>query len=468
MEKKGLISPNELEIKLSFHNYKLLKKEEFNLKGSFIYFVKGPNEVGKSTILQALKAAQEIKDETPRKVTIGESEGVNEFTLPGADGRMYNVIYQFTDSTTKFVVFDDEGNKISKIGDMRNIFKYNHIDATSFINWSYTAEGRRKQKELILKLLPVDHYIKYAELEDHEKDLFDRRTAINKTIEINDKLRSEYELTTEELKIQKNFKAAEEQLASREESYNKLLQSGNELDKVLYDLQYIDDNINRCKSIITEIEDEIIKLQTTLKEHKEKEASLIKEFKTKTEEYNNLNEKQKNIDAEKEKLYQSVLKGREYVSKAKEYTGKLTKYNEANENYHKAVSTAENLTEDITTTRIAKEEIITEAEFSVSNLSFDEEGYLTINNLRFDEKQTCESDTILIVAQLMCKMNESPIQIIGDASLLDFKKLDKLYKIAEENGKIMFVDEIDRSLDKLVIVGYEKETKEKPQTNPLF
>jgi hypothetical protein len=91
---------------------------------------------------------------------------------------------------------------------------------------------------------------------------------------------------------------------------------------------------------------------------------------------------------------------------------------------------------------------------------FDDEGYLTINGLRFDEKQTCESDTILLVAQLMCKMNDTPIQIIGDASLLDYNKLDKLYDIAEANGKIMFVDEIDRSLDKLVIVGYEKKHKD--------
>ncbi|MDD4000220.1 MAG: hypothetical protein PHX62_04930, partial [Bacilli bacterium] len=119
-----------------------------------------------------------------------------------------------------------------------------------------------------------------------------------------------------------------------------------------------------------------------------------------------------------------------------------------------------------------KETIVKEGEFPVENLSFDEEGYLTINGLRFDEHQTCESDTILIVAQLMCKMNITPIQILGDASLLDYKKLDKLYDIAEANGKIMFVDEIDRTLDKLVIVGYEKKEKDeekiKKPSKPLF
>ena len=124
------------------------------------------------------------------------------------------------------------------------------------------------------------------------------------------------------------------------------------------------------------------------------------------------------------------------------------------------INEADALTQSIRSYRISKEEIITQSKFPVDNLMFDDEGFLTINGLRFDEKQTCESDTILLVAQLMCKMNDTPIQIIGDASLLDYNKLDKLYDIAEANGKIMFVDEIDRSLDKLVIVGYEKKHKD--------
>jgi len=159
LKTKSLLDPSESEIRLSFHNYKLLKKEEFNLSGSHIYFIKGPNNTGKSSILFALRAAMECKDETHTKVTEGETEGVNEYTIPGPDGKMYNIVYEFTDTTTKFVIFDEEGNKISKITDMRNIFKYNHVDATSFISWSRTAEGRRKQKEYILELLPVSYYL---------------------------------------------------------------------------------------------------------------------------------------------------------------------------------------------------------------------------------------------------------------------------------------------------------------------
>jgi hypothetical protein len=67
----------------------------------------------------------------------------------------------------------------------------------------------------------------------------------------------------------------------------------------------------------------------------------------------------------------------------------------------------------------------------------------------------------------MCRINQTPIQILGDASLLDYAKLDKLYDIAESNGKIMFVDEVDRNIENLVIVGYEKKTTaDKPSKVP--
>ena len=458
-KEKVLINPSEQEIKLSFTNYKLLKKEEFDLKGSHIYFVKGCNEVGKSSILFALKAAMEIRDDTPQKVTLGETEGINNFTIPGPDGKMYNVVYEFTDATTKFVIFDEDGNKISKITEMRNIFKYNHVDATSFIAWSNTAEGRRKQKDYILQLLPSGSYIKFKDLEAKEDTDFKLRTQKNKDLENALQLTKEFVLTEEEKVIQKNLEPAQKQLKLREEEYNKTLQSDLELNNVIYLISTLDQSIKRLNDDIEDIQLEIKQLTERLNLKMQELVEYNTKHKQAEEQYKILNEKQKVIDSTKEKLRLSVENGREYVSKAKELSVKLAKFTTFKEKSDTLFTECADLTQAIESIREQKEKIITEGKFPVDNLSFDQEGYLTINGLRFDEHQTCESDTILIVAQLLCKMNISPIQILGDASLLDYKKLDKLYDIAEQNGKIMFVDEIDRTLDKLVIVGYERHEK---------
>jgi hypothetical protein len=496
MEKKKLLDVTEQEIKLSFYNYKLLKKEEFTLQGSHIYFVKGCNEVGKSSILQALRAAHEIKDDTPQKVTIGETEGSNEFIIPGPDGKMYNVVYEFTDTTTKFVIFDDEGNKISKITDMRDIFKYNHVDATEFISWSRSAEGRRKQKEYILNLLPSESFLKYKEFEANEELSFNERTKVNNQVNLSKGFVKEYELTKEESEIQKNLDAAKKQLTLRQDEHKKLNESGQivinlQLEKTTAEKEKerINENITNLNLNLTKTkqfseqrikdhqeqirileeriksEEENIKKETELHDAKRTEyLTLLGESNKLIEE---VNKKIKTVvddpDIQKKisELEVIIQRGVNYVDKAKELTLKLEKYNKYNDEYQKVFEKSSSLTEIIEECRKQKELIITEGEFPVDNLLFDKDGYLTINGLRFDEHQTCESDTILLVAQLMCKMNTTPIQILGDASLLDFNKLDRLYDIAEANGKIMFVDEIDRSLDKLVIVGYEKKSKDK-------
>lgn len=502
-ETKQLIDVSETEIRLSFHNYKLLKKEEFNLSGSHIYFVKGPNEKGKSSILFALRAAMEIKDDTHQKVSLGESEGINNFTIPGPDGKMYNIVYEFTDTTTKFVIFDEEGNKISKITDMRNIFKYNHVDATSFIGWSKTAEGRRKQKEYILELLPSNSYIQYKELETKEGELFDKRTKASKELEGAKLLQSNEELTSEEKEIQKNLKAAEEQLKKRETELEEMTKVDTKLTDVINSIIQLEAKINRVKADHDVFTRGVNARNNSSQDNISYYENQIKEIQAKIEvEKTNISEGLKDIDKRKKevdkllapdekallvltderkvlegnkgkpdpekvaKLTLSVENGRAYVNKAKNLTDKLVKFDGFKAKSDTLSESVDNLTKEITELRKGKEKIITAGEFPVDNLSFDEDGYLTISGLRFDEHQTCESDTILIVAQLLCKMNITPIQILGDASLLDYNKLDKLYDIAEANGKIMFVDEIDRSLDKLVIVGYEKKSKEAKENKP--
>ena len=469
MEKKSqLIDPSEQEIVLSFTNYKLLKKEDFTLKGSNIYFVKGPNEVGKTSVLNAIKAALEIKDDTKQKVTKGEVEGVNEFVFPGADGKPYRVKYEFTDASTKFVMFDPEGNKISKVTDMRGIFKYNHVDATEFISWSHTAEGRRKQKELILNLLPPEKYVEYMDLENAITEDFNKRTIVSKSIAVKESLLKEYKVSSEDQQFVDNHQAAINLLQKKREEHNQLILNAPDRIAVEEKLSALNNTLSNNTSMLTDIEEQIKRLQERHKLLTESNVTVKKDIEVLNNTLSKIEKDEVEYNTKYNAVIESIKKGEAYVLKSTEVINRKKKYDETYAQYNTLVEDEKALTDKISLHRKEKEKIITNSNFPVENLSFDENGYLTINGFLFDENQVCESDVILLVAQILCRINDNPIQVIGDASLLDFKKLDKLYDIAKENGKIMFVDEIDRNLDKLVIVGYEKhdKTSSPKPTNP--
>jgi hypothetical protein len=467
MEKKSqLIDPSEQEIVLSFTNYKLLKKEDFTLKGSNIYFVKGPNEVGKTSVLNAIKAALEIKDDTKQKVTKGEVEGVNEFVFPGADGKPYRVKYEFTDTSTKFVMFDPEGNKISKVTDMRGIFKYNHVDATEFISWSHTAEGRRKQKELILNLLPPEKYVEYMDLENAITEDFNKRTIVSKSIAVKESLLKEYKVSSEDQQFVDNHQAAINLLQKKREEHNQLILNAPDRIAVEEKLSALNNTLSNNTSMLTDIEEQIKRLQERHKLLTESNVTVKKDIEVLNNTLSKIEKDEVEYNTKYNAVIESIKKGEAYVLKSTEVINRKKKYDETYAQYNTLVEDEKALTDKISLHRKEKEKIITNSNFPVENLSFDENGYLTINGFLFDENQVCESDVILLVAQILCRINDNPIQVIGDASLLDFKKLDKLYDIAKENGKIMFVDEIDRNLDKLVIVGYEKHDKNASPKTP--
>jgi len=490
MMTEKLIDPKEHEIKLSFHNYKLLKKKDFNLKGSCIYFVKGPNGVGKTTILNGLKAAQEIKDDTPEKVTRGEAEGRNEFNIPGPDGKTYMVAYEFDQNKVKFIVIDQDGNKISRITDMREIFGYQHISAKEFISWSRSAEGRRKQKQFILDLLPPESYLKYTELEEEEEENFKLRRDINRKCDETKNIVKEFELTDDEKAKFKKEDQAKELLDKYKKKLAEIMPDEASVNTIKNDIKTINDKIeivqenydgeiNLNSRAIKENTSHIEELELQLEQIKNKinylknENIALKESndkveKNKIDRVNELTKEREELNKKLDKavskesvedigkIKESIEKGEEFIDQVERLHIKMDKYVDYSGKLDNYMETSEELTNKITNLRTEKEKIIEHGEFPVESLSFDEEGYLVIDGFRFDENQICESDTILLVSEILCKTNKSIIQIVGDASVLDFEKLDKLNEIAEQNGKVMFVDEVDREIGDLVIVGYEE------------
>jgi energy-coupling factor transporter ATP-binding protein EcfA2 len=172
-----------LEIPILFYNYKLLKDKSFVLKGSHIYFIQGPNQIGKTSFLTALQGAMTAKDVTDKKVTIngeGEDSGSYEFTIPAADGSMVTIRNEFTDSKNKFTAILEDGEKVSKVSDIRALFNYTPINVSEFFAMSRSAEGRRKQRNIILKLLPDNLREQFENADLKESHHFTERTEVGR------------------------------------------------------------------------------------------------------------------------------------------------------------------------------------------------------------------------------------------------------------------------------------------------
>jgi DNA repair exonuclease SbcCD ATPase subunit len=425
-----------IEIPLHFHNYKLLKDKRFLLKGSAIYFIKGPNRAGKTSFLNALAAMQMADEKTPEPVTRGEQEGYNEFVIPGADGKMYTVRHTFDNDKNKFIAVDEDGNKISQVTKIREIFNYTHFTVDQFFQWSNDAKGRRKQRDIILELLPVVARDKFQLADDEETVAYEERTEVGRAKDYCEKAMKGAELSEEDQKKLKDLETTFADVEKVKEAALNVKKITAEIDQNLAFLERLGNEIAEVELKLKDLSAKYKNLDKEITTQKKAKAKLLDE-RTEAEVYDIAN---KAGDVYDDVTELKAKKGI-YDKEAKTFAQYQTEWTELNSKIEKA--------------RAEKKEIISKSKLPLKSMSFDD-GYLTIDGFRFDEKQVCESDGVILVAKIMAKINPAPIQLVGDASILDLDRLEELNAIAEAEGKIMFVDEVSRDINELQVVGYEQ------------
>jgi len=441
-----------LEIPIYFHNYKLLKDKEFILKGSHVYFVQGPNDVGKTSFLIALEGVMTAKDPTEKKVTINkDAEGIEsgyyEFTIPSADGTLVTIRNEFTDQKNKFTAVTADGEKISQVTEIRNLFNYTPINVSEFFAMSRTADGRRKQRDIILKLLPEDLRDKFSDADLQEQHYFTQRTEIGRDFDSAKSYMDSCVISDDDRELL-GKKDQAKQLLSKYLTY----QAGrDDANKAKPSIERLEAEKQRLLSRIQDIDAELVQLNDVVKSEEPKEIAKLSD----------------------EMISEKIKKGETILTEITKIEAKDSLLEQAKEKHDKLQSKIDDLTNSIEEKRSIKADIVSKADLPVDSISF-ENDYLTINDFKFDENQVCESDAVLLLANILAKINPGPIQVIGDASILDAKKLEELNKIAEENDKVMFVDEVIRDATDMVVVGYDqistskipKKGKAKPPTKP--
>lgn len=435
---------NQIEIPLNFHNYKLLKDKSFNLSGSYIYFIEGSNDKGKTSFLDALSSLMLAKNTVDEPVTRGELDGHIEGTIPGADERSYLVKFSFSKDKEKFVVVDPNGIIIDKVTDIRSIFKYTHFTASEFLNLSLSSEGRKKQREIILNILPDDSKNDYLKSKSLEKSSYDERTKIKNHLETAKRIAEQGSLNDADKELLKKEIEINDSLLLRKEQLSKawlLEQQKSNIDSFI---QLLSSTVLPASAKVKEIlKDKFDGIEDTF-------IGIIRE----------LEEEKENIkfDLTIEEIKQRIANGETLRDKIVAIKQKDESYQLAVKNKKTYETEYLSLSDKIDKERKKQKDIIVNAKLPISNLEINDDG-ITIDGFSFNESQICKSSAIKVVAGLMCNINKSPILLMGSADELDFDSLNSLLEIAEKHNKVMIFDSVVKTNQEIQVVGYDKTNK---------
>jgi DNA repair exonuclease SbcCD ATPase subunit len=151
-------------------NFKNIEHLEQSFNGD-VYFFRGDNEVGKSSLMEAIflcVTGMRHNDMLRQKTEKGYIKAL----IEGEKGE-YEVELRFTEANPRGTIkVTHDGFKVDTQSALQGIFKYEDFDASEFIALSQSAQGRRKQVETIRTLLTKEEQ---KAISDYEQIIFDTK-----------------------------------------------------------------------------------------------------------------------------------------------------------------------------------------------------------------------------------------------------------------------------------------------------
>lgn len=165
--------------KLELANFQVIEKFTAEFDGA-IYFVTGDNELGKSTLLKAIGAL--LTGSRDAVLRNGAEKGFAKMIV-GDDGEEYDVQLSFTEANprgTLTIKQKTSGMQTNNVSMLQKLFGYQDFDAVEFSRWSESAEGRRKQIEVIKSLMPAEIRQQIEEIDAAVARIKEERTGVNR------------------------------------------------------------------------------------------------------------------------------------------------------------------------------------------------------------------------------------------------------------------------------------------------
>lgn len=282
------------KVTVEIKNFKKIKELKEEFKSGNIYIVKGSNNEGKTSFIEAVNLLSNGKNDNKHILTHGEADGQlkGEFLLDGANNQRYIVKYDYNADKGQFTIIDPEANILkhsSKNDVLTPIFKYNTFTIEEFFGWGLTKEGQRKQADIVINLLPEKERKEYLDLEakvnTKNGSLYFKRKSLNELFEKEKSLYDANKLSDEEIKLlglKENVEALLKQLSDELSELEKSSINEDKLSKKIQFKQIIDFydvNINSFKDTAKKeeltIDIEIQDLERKIIELRKKKDKLI-------------------------------------------------------------------------------------------------------------------------------------------------------------------------------------------------
>lgn len=449
--------------KLELVNFQVIKEFNADFDGN-VYFITGDNELGKSTVLKAIGAL--LTGNRDAVLKNGESKGFAKMIV-GDDGEEYEVELKFTKANprgTLSIKSKTTGMKSDNVSMLQKIFGYTDFDAVEFSRWSETAEGRRKQIEVVKSLLPEEVRTRIAEIDTTVAGLKTERTGVNRDLKTYKSISDAagQGLTTQDLKTyakQKDITELMKEQAENAQLIEKAKTVRSALEQRKKQLEEIPERLAEAKATYEKAIEEAKKaIERTEKLYKEAIAQIESEKADYEARKANAEKWLANYEEnnpEKLDTAEQLRKAEEHNKKAAKVADYLTKKKQADDKK----AEAEKMDSEIAELSAEREKLISSAKLPISGLSFCDDG-LVLNDVPFVAGKVSDSQIMEVAAKLIIASNPTvKVFRIARGESLGQKRLQAILDLAKKEGFQGFIESVVRGQQDLIIEEYEEADK---------
>lgn len=449
--------------KLELVNFQVIKEFNADFDGN-VYFITGDNELGKSTVLKAIGAL--LTGNRDAVLKNGESKGFAKMIV-GDDGEEYEVELKFTKANprgTLSIKSKTTGMKSDNVSMLQKIFGYTDFDAVEFSRWSETAEGRRKQIEVVKSLLPEEVRTRIAEIDTTVAGLKTERTGVNRDLKTYKSISDAagQGLTTQDLKTyakQKDITELMKEQAENAQLIEKAKTVRSALEQRKKQLEEIPERLAEAKATYEKAIEEAKKaIERTEKLYKE----AIAQIESEKADYEARKANAEKWLANYEENNPEKLDTAEQLRKAEEHNkmaAKVADYLSKKKQAEDKKAEAEKMDSEIAELSAEREKLISSAKLPISGLSFCDDG-LVLNDIPFVAGKVSDSQIMEVAAKLIIASNPTvKVFRIARGESLGQKRLQAILDLAKKEGFQGFIESVVRGQQDLIIEEYEEADK---------
>lgn len=450
---------------ISIVNFKAISQLNADFQGG-VYLITGENEFGKTTLLEAINTLLS-GERTDNLLKKGETKGSVTMNV-GDDVDNYKVELRITEANPRgtLVITGKNGMQSNRISMLQQLFNYTHFDAHEFVSWSESAEGRRKQIEIVLSLLPHDVQTRILEIDAKTAELKESRKPLNQESKSYRDMVDKIIITPDELLLIEDYSATDISALVQ-----KMSDASSKNEKRSLFLERLDEK----RSKLTKLPDEKSKSKTTVEHNIEILDTQIAEL---TAQKEACNKKLEVIDADYSEL-EKILKmdiqnGNEWLDinpkieieiiqteiQQTDKKNAILKKSKEKEDWSTNANNADKAILDANTTIEAlqneRAELIKTAQLPIDGLSFNEDG-LTLGGIPFRHNEVSTSQEMEVAMKLIVAKNPTvKVFKIGQGESLGSKRLQAIVDFADKHGYQGFIEQVERGQEELKIEQYQE------------